>query len=36
MMTEENSQNESFVSCGPGNLSGLLAPITDVIDSMEI
>ena len=36
MMTNENSQNESLVEFGPGNLSGLLAPITDVIDGMEI
>ncbi|CAB4043587.1 Hypothetical predicted protein, partial [Paramuricea clavata] len=32
MMTNENSQNESLIKFGPGNLSGLLAPITDVID----
>ena len=36
MMTNENSQNESLVEFGPGNLSGLLAPITDVIDCMEV
>jgi hypothetical protein len=36
MMTNENSQNESHVEFGPGNLSGLLAPITDVIDCMEV
>ncbi len=36
MMTNEDSQNESLAEFEPGNLSGLLAPITDVIDGMEI
>ena len=36
MMTSENIQTESLTEFGPGNLSGLLAPVTDVIDGMEI
>ena len=36
MLTEENSLYDSFIGCAQENLSGLLAPITDVIDNMEI
>ena len=36
MLTEENSLYDSFVGCVQENLSGLLAPITDVIGNMEI
>ena len=36
MMTNEDSQNESLAEFEPGNLSGLLAPITHVIDGMEV
>ena len=36
MFTEENSLYDSFIGCGQENLSGLMAPITDVIDNMEI
>ena len=36
MMTEENSQYDSLIGCEPDNLSGILAPITGVIENMEI
>ena len=36
MMTEENSQYDSLIGCEPDNLSGILAPITGVIEKMEI
>ena len=37
MMTEENSQyDDSLIGCEPDNLSGILAPITGVIENMEI
>ena len=36
MLTEENSLYDGFIGCGQENLSGFLAPITDVIDNMDI